>query len=73
MAECYCPICRRVTPHKSIMRRSQKSQNMTRWQEVITLVVKGTHYYQMERQQYCRLCNHQNQLASIPSLYEQRV
>ncbi len=66
MAENYCPVCRKMTPHKSIMRRSQTSST-TKWQEVISLLVKGTHYYEMENQQYCRVCNHQNQLTSIPN------
>ncbi len=65
MADNYCSICRKMTPHKSIMRRSQ-SQSSSKWQEVFSLLVKGTHYYEMEHQQYCRICNHQNQLTMLP-------
>lgn len=64
MAENYCAICRKMTPHKSIMRRSS-TQYASKLQEVIALLVKGTHYYEMEHQQFCRVCNHQNQVTML--------
>nr|WP_082671410.1 hypothetical protein [Vibrio sp. MEBiC08052] len=62
MSEAYCPVCRKVTPHKSIMRRCQ-TERCTRWQEIqlfISSLMRGNHYYKMERQHFCRICNHQN-------------
>ncbi|MDW6004966.1 hypothetical protein [Vibrio mangrovi] len=68
MSEAYCPVCRKVTPHKSIMRRCQ-TERCTKWQEIqlfLSLLMQGHHYYKMERQCFCRVCNHQNTRAVLP-------
>ncbi|MDW6094537.1 hypothetical protein SBX64_18505 [Vibrio rhizosphaerae] len=68
MSEAYCSVCHKVTPHKSIMRRCQ-TERCTRWEEIqlfLSSLMRGNHYYKMERQYFCRVCNHQNARPALP-------
>ncbi len=65
MPEAYCNCCRKTTPHKVVMRRSSTEPN-SGWQGLqyfLSMLVKGEHYYKMEKQMYCRVCNHQTSFA----------
>jgi len=63
MPEAYCSCCRKTTPHKAVMRRCS-TEPSSGWQGVqhfLSMLVQGKHYYKMEKQMFCRVCN--NQLA----------
>lgn len=66
MPEAYCNCCRKVTPHKVVMKRCQTA-SCSCWQslfQVMSLVIHGEHYHKMEKQGICRVCN---QPSSLPS------
>ncbi|SHO54539.1 hypothetical protein VQ7734_00253 [Vibrio quintilis] len=74
MVKAYCPVCQKITPHKSIMRRSP-SDHCSRLQVIqsfISSLMQGNHYYKLERQCFCRVCNHQN-IPSALSFTEPRI
>ena len=62
MPDIHCTACKKVTPHKSLMRRSQEAPSTftQKCAHFITHVAKGKHYYHMESQHFCRGCNSQN-------------
>jgi hypothetical protein len=74
MSNLYCPVCQKITPHKLVMRRCQ-TEHCTKWQEfqsLLVMLMRGEHYYKMERHCICRVCNHLNAKAEI-SLPEPHV
>ncbi|QSA20288.1 hypothetical protein JTI77_18165 [Vibrio furnissii] len=65
MPEAYCNCCRKTTPHKVVMRRSQ-AEPTTGWQgfqQFMAALMHGEHYYKMEKQGFCRVCNQQSDLS----------
>ncbi|MCG3728746.1 hypothetical protein [Vibrio cincinnatiensis] len=66
MPEAYCSCCHKITPHKVVMRRCQTStcSGWQSFQQFMSLLMHGEHYYKMEKQGICRLCN---QPSSLPS------
>lgn len=63
MPEAYCHCCGKVTAHKVVMERSRNRQ-ISGWQtlqQLVSLILKGEHYYQLEQQYYCRVCNHRSE------------
>lgn len=64
MPKAYCNCCHKQTPHKVVMKRCQTEPCST-WQGVqkfLSLVFQGEAYYKMEKQGFCRVCNHQSTL-----------
>lgn len=53
MSEAYCRCCRKITPHKMVMRRCQEPSVLT-W---LVVLLRGEHYVKMEQQAFCRVCN----------------
>ncbi len=65
MPEAHCSCCRKSTQHKVVMRRSVKGPASS-WQAVqyfFSMLVQGEHYYKMEKQMFCRECNHQTSIT----------
>ncbi|WED23547.1 hypothetical protein L3Q72_20115 [Vibrio sp. JC009] len=62
MPDLYCQSCKQITPHKSVMRRNvDESAPFTRkFAQLLGQIASGKHYYNMELQQYCRVCNCQH-------------
>lgn len=65
MPEAYCNCCRKPTQHKVVMRRSVKesSSGFQAIQYFLSMLVQGEHYYKMEKQMFCRECNHQTSIT----------
>ncbi len=65
MPEAYCNCCRKPTQHKVVMRRSstESSSGWQGFQYFLSKLVQGEHYYKMEKQMFCRECNHQTTIA----------
>ncbi|MCL9781703.1 hypothetical protein M9194_09725 [Vibrio sp. S4M6] len=65
MPKAYCHCCRRETPHKVVMKRSQPVDGSV-FQTVhnlVTVIFQGGHYVKMEKQSYCRVCNSRTELT----------
>ena len=64
MPELFCKSCKSVTPHKSLMRRSQEAPSSftQKFTQFFSHVAKGNHYYEMEPAYFCRDCNCQNMM-----------
>ncbi|PWI32623.1 hypothetical protein DI392_14485 [Vibrio albus] len=66
MPDLYCEVCKRVTPHKSVMRRSQEEELLSLTQKLTLLTIKiftGKNHYKLEQQHFCRQCNCQTVAA----------
>ena len=60
MPDLYCEVCKKKTPHKSIMRRSREENSIsftTRFVRLIAQIFTGKNHYQLEQQHFCRYCN----------------
>ena len=59
MPDFYCSECKRTTTHKKIMCKNQECPESTIGQFFNSLgqIFRGTHYYEMEEQFFCRECN----------------
>lgn len=67
MPQAYCSCCHKTTPHKVIMGRCQ-SEPCSSWHSVLqvfSLIFHGEHYYKMEKQCYCRICNTQSTVSNV--------
>lgn len=61
MPDLYCQCCKQTTPHKSVMRRCEETTTFTqKFTELLGQIASGKHYYKMEPQNYCRVCNTQH-------------
>ncbi len=66
MPDLYCSCCRKITPHKMVMKRccSHDDESFTGKLVNITHMmanfVSGNHYYKLEPQYFCRHCNQRN-------------
>lgn len=60
MPDLYCELCKKVTPHKSLMRRSKKEEMISftqRFARFIGKISTGKNYHPMEQLHFCRYCN----------------
>ncbi|MDN3681889.1 hypothetical protein QWZ04_16405 [Vibrio tapetis subsp. quintayensis] len=80
MPKVYCEACDKKTDHKSIMRKNPPQcttflEKLSYTNQSVFQFICGKHYYDMERQHYCRVCNHQNSVISMKEqgLTETRV
>jgi hypothetical protein len=65
MPDIYCHCCRKSTPHKIVMCRIS-AEPCSKWQALqrfISLLARGEHYYEMEQQVLCRVCNHATEVV----------
>nr|WP_167515611.1 hypothetical protein [Vibrio taketomensis] len=65
MPQMYCDCCHKTTAHKVLLKRcdSEKVSLVRSFVSFFATVLQGDHYVKMEKQYYCRGCNHQ----SIPA------
>ncbi|MGL4380192.1 MAG: hypothetical protein ACRCTB_03755 [Vibrio sp.] len=62
MPKAYCRCCGKQTAHKALMKRVQdQPDGWQGFQQFLTMLIHGQHYYQMEKQYFCRVCNQQNE------------
>ncbi|ENM5794498.1 hypothetical protein [Vibrio mimicus] len=62
MPKAYCCCCGKQTAHKMVMKRVQtQPEGWQGFQQFLTMLMQGQHYYQMEQQYFCRVCNQQNE------------
>ncbi|ENM5729671.1 hypothetical protein CW613_001201 [Vibrio mimicus] len=62
MPKAYCRCCGKQTAHKMVMKRVQtQPEGWQGFQQFLTMLMQGQHYYQMEQQYFCRACNQQNE------------
>ncbi|GAA5645783.1 hypothetical protein [Vibrio proteolyticus] len=61
MPEAYCHCCRKITPHKMVMKRCQnEEQSVFTW---FAMLFQGEHYVKMEQQAFCRVCNTRSEMS----------
>ncbi len=74
MPHTYCKACGKETDHKAVMKRCTNNENgstgskLQSFTQLMSLFVNGEHYYKMEPQLYCRVCNqksHDEQLTQL--------
>lgn len=64
MPDMYCPVCDKKTAHKVIMTRCHAVEDVSLVQRIWSMTstvakcISGQHYYQLEPQCFCRVCNH---------------
>lgn len=64
MPDMYCPVCDKKTAHKVIMTRCHSVEETSLVQKIWSMTsnmakcISGQHYYQLEPQCFCRVCNH---------------
>jgi|GEM_PF-903336 len=80
MPKVYCEACNKKTDHKAIMRKTPPQcttfwEKFTHANQSVFQFLSGEHYYNMERQLYCRVCNHQHQVMAMkePALVERSI
>ncbi|MGL5430780.1 MAG: hypothetical protein ACRC9S_08640 [Vibrio sp.] len=62
MLKTYCYCCGKQTAHKALMKRVQEPpEGWQGFQQFLSMLLQGQHYYQMEKQYFCRVCNQQNE------------
>ncbi|MDA0149043.1 hypothetical protein OH461_11640 [Vibrio sp. LaRot3] len=63
MPQMYCDCCHKKTAHKIVMKRCDQTQDslFKAFFCFFSTVVQGDHYVKMEKQYYCRACNHQSE------------
>lgn len=67
MTELHCRTCKRITTHKSVMCRDQRKvpSIIGTFFRFFVQVSRGSHYYKLEPQSYCRVCNTRYVIAEI--------
>ncbi|MCW8336093.1 MULTISPECIES: hypothetical protein [Vibrio] len=63
MPKAYCSCCRKDTHHKVVMQRCQTEKDKTVLQSLVSSLFQGGHYVKMEKQGFCRVCNHRSELT----------
>ncbi|WP_198517313.1 hypothetical protein [Vibrio sp. HA2012] len=67
MPDLYCEVCKKVTPHKSVMRRSPEVEQVSLTQKLARItnsLFSGKNHYKLEQQHFCRYCNCQTVTSS---------
>ncbi len=67
MPDLYCEVCKKVTPHKSVMRRSPEEKPVSLAHRLVRFtnsLFSGKNHYKMEQQHFCRYCNCQTVISS---------
>nr|WP_117232952.1 hypothetical protein [Vibrio maerlii] len=79
MPDTYCKACKRVTAHKAVMKRCMTQEvgnsvftKLQSFTQFMSLFANGEHYYKMEPQFYCRVCNQHSKDEQLSQLVLKR-